>query len=312
MTVGADGPVRDGDRVETNPANVSADRITETVLSQINAADPRTGQLVGSAITHLHAFIRENGVTWDEWMTALDFLARVGQWTGPTRNEFILMSDTSGTSTLVDALNNPGPPNATPSTVEGPFHSDAPVRQMGDVIAPDRVWANGNWMHMRGRVLDPAGRPVADAKIDIWQADQVGLYDVQDAEMLQGDLRALLTTGGDGAYSFRSVKPDSYPVPVDGPGGEWLSATGRQPMRPAHVHMRVDAPGFRTLVTHLFVAGDPYLDIDAAFGVREGLVVDFPLQEDPEAIAAHQMPGPYFDVVYDLVLVPNGWSSTPK
>ena len=126
--------------------------------------------------------------------------------------------------------------------------------------------------------------------------------------MVQGDLRALLTTGDDGNYSFRSVKPDSYPVPTDGPGGEWLAATGRQPMRPAHVHLRVGAPGFRTLVTHLFVAGDPYLDTDAAFGVREGLVVDFPLQENPDEIAANQMPGPYFDVVYDLVLVPNGWS----
>lgn len=308
MTTGAGGARGGEGRPETNARNVAADRITETVLAQINATDPRIGQLARSAVTHLHGFIRENDVTWDEWMHALEFFARVGQWTGPTRNEFVLMSDTSGTSTLVDALNNPGPPNATPTTVEGPFHSEAPVRQMGDVIAPDAVWANGNWMYMRGRVLDPNGNPVSSAKIDIWQADQVGLYDVQDDEMTQGDLRALLTTGGDGCYSFRSVKPDSYPVPVDGPGGEWLAATGRQPMRPAHVHVRVEAPGFRTLVTHLFVAGDPYLDVDAAFGVRDGLVVDFPLQDDPQQITANQMPGPYFDVVYDLVLVPEIWS----
>jgi hydroxyquinol 1,2-dioxygenase len=108
-----------------------------------------------------------------------------------------------------------------------------------------------------------------------------------------------------GRYWFRTVKPSSYPVPTDGPGGEWLRATGRQPMRPAHIHARVDAGGYRTLITHLFVAGDPYLDVDAAFGVRDGLVLDFDLQDDPAAVKANDMPGPYYDVSYDLVLVPD-------
>jgi catechol 1,2-dioxygenase len=198
----------------------------------------------------------------------------------------------------------------TPTTVEGPFHSPAPTHQMGEVIATGEQWARGDWTLMRGRVLDPGGDPVAGARIDIWQADQAGLYDVQDEGMLPGDLRALLTTGADGRYWFRTVKPCSYPVPTDGPGGEWLRATGRQPMRPAHIHARVDADGYRPLITHLFVAGDPYLDIDAAFGVRDGLVLDFPVQDDPAQVTANGMPGPYFDVSYDLVLVPADWSIT--
>lgn len=292
----------------TAPDNLGADLITATVLSQINAPDPRIGQLAASLVSHVHEFIRENHVTWDEWMAGLDFLARVGHWTSESRNEFILMSDTSGCSTLVDALNNIGPANMTPTTVEGPFHSAAPARLMGDVIATREQWARGDWTLMRGRVLDPDGNPVAGARIDIWQSDQAGLYDVQDPAMQHGDLRALLTTGEDGRYWFRTVKPSSYPVPTDGPGGEWLRATGRQPMRPAHVHARVDAAGFRPLITHLFVAGDPYLDIDAAFGVRNGLVLDFPVQDDPAEIVANDMPGAYYDVSYDLVLVPDNWS----
>jgi catechol 1,2-dioxygenase len=295
-------------RQATAPDNLGADRITATVLSQIHAPDPRTGRLAASLVTHVHEFIRENQVTRDEWMAGLDFLTRVGHWTSESRNEFILMSDTSGCSTLVDGLNNPGPPNMTPSTVEGPFHSAAPARQMGDIIATGEQWERGDWTLMSGRVLDPSGTPVAGARIDIWQADQAGLYDVQDGQMQPGDLRALLTTGTDGRYWFRTVKPCSYPVPTDGPGGEWLRATGRQPMRPAHVHARVDADGYRPLITHLFVAGDPYLDIDAAFGVRDGLVLDFPLQQNPAEIAANGMPGAYFDVAYDLVLVPADWS----
>jgi hydroxyquinol 1,2-dioxygenase len=298
-------------RHATAPDNLGADAITATVLSQINAPDPRIGQLASSLVTHLHDFIRENQVTWDEWMAGLDFLARVGHWTSPARNEFILMSDTSGSSTLVDALNNQGPANMTPTTVEGPFHSAAPPRQMGDVIATEAQWARGDWTLMHGRVLDTDGNPVAGARIDIWQADQAGLYDVQDPAMQPGDLRALLITGRDGRYWFRTVKPCPYPVPTDGPGGEWLRATGRQPMRPAHIHARVEADGHRPLITHLFVARDPYIDIDAAFGVRDGLVLDFPVQDGPAEIEANGMPGPYFDISYDLVLVPDSWSSPP-
>lgn len=307
----APAPASPGDaRRATAPANLGADRITATVLSQINGPDRRVSQLARSLVRHLHDFIRENEASWEEWTAGLDFLARVGQWTSESRNEFILMSDTSGCSTLVDAINNRGPANMTPTTVEGPFHSPAPPRQMGDVIATAEQWARGDWTLMRGRVLDPGGSPVAGARIDIWQADQAGLYDVQDPAMRPGDLRALLTTGADGRYWFRTVKPCSYPVPTDGPGGQWLRAAGRQPMRPAHIHARIDAEGYRPLITHLFVAGDPYLDIDAAFGVREGLVLDFPRQDDPAQIEAHGMPGPYFEVSYDMVLVPADWPAS--
>lgn len=227
-----DGAPVTTERHATAPDNLGADAITATVLSQINAPDARIGQLASSLVTHLHDFIRENQVTWDEWMAGLDFLARVGHWTSPARNEFILMSDTSGSSTLVDALNNQGPANMTPTTVEGPFHSPAPPRQMGDVIAAEAQWARGDWTLMHGRVLDTDGNPVAGARIDIWQANQVGLYDVQDPAMQPGDLRALLTTGLDGRYWFRTVKPCPYPVPTDGPGGNGCGPPAASPCAP--------------------------------------------------------------------------------
>jgi hydroxyquinol 1,2-dioxygenase len=283
---------------------VNSDELTRAVIGRAEkAADPRVGELLSALIRHLHEFIVVTGCTPEEWRHGLDFLARAGEFCTPDRHELILLSDLLGCSALVDAQANAGPPEMTPSTVEGPFHTPAPPRELGAIIATGAEWQRGDWAVLRGTVRGTGGQPVAGASIDLWQSDDLGLYDVQDAGQERGNLRALLTAGPAGEYWARTVRPSSYPVPTDGPGGELLRAIGHHPMRPAHIHAQVSAPGYRTLTTHLFVAGDEYLGSDAAWGVRDGLIVVFARNADADAIARYEMPGPFYDVAFDFVLV---------
>jgi hydroxyquinol 1,2-dioxygenase len=278
--------------------------LTAAVIERVRgAASPRAGDLLAALVRHLHDFARETRPTPQEWRFALDFLARTGDFCTPDRHEFILLSDLLGASSLIDALSNPGPPQMTPTTVEGPFHTPAPPRELGAIIAAGAEWDRGEWTVLHGTVRDTAGSPVAGALVDVWQSDDRGLYDVQDDAQDRGNLRALLTAGPDGGYWLRTVRPSSYPVPVDGTGGELLRAIGHHPMRPAHIHAQVTAPGYRPMTTHLFVAGDPYLDSDAAWGVRDGLILPFTRNADAAAIARYDMPGPFYDVSFDFVLV---------
>src|SRR5919202_771791 len=279
------------------------DALLTAVLGQVQGDDPRVGELIGSLVRHLHAFVRETRPTQEEWLAGLDFLVRTGHTCTEHRNEFILLSDMLGLTTAVDDVNFVGDADATPSSVEGPFHSPAPPRANGDWVSSGPERDRAEVMVVRGRVTDTSGAPIAGATIDIWQADDAGHYDTQDPLQDPGNLRGLFTTDPDGAYWFRSVVPSSYPVPTDGPGGELLRAMGRHPMRPAHVHYRVEAAGFRPVTTHVFVAGDPYLDSDAAFGVKDELVVDPVRDEDPRHAAAFGVEAPFADVVFDVVLV---------
>jgi hydroxyquinol 1,2-dioxygenase len=287
------GPARPGD----------TDRLTEAVLDQVQGDSARVNELLSALITHLHAFVREARPTPQEWRYGLDFLARTGDFCTPERHEFILLSDLVGLSALVDALNNAGPDSMTPTTVEGPFHNPAPPRELGAIIATGPEWERGDWTVLHGRVLNTDGKPVPGAKIDVWQSDDRGFYDVQDEAQDTGNLRGLFTADADGGYWLRTVRPSSYPVPVDGTGGELLRAMNRHPMRPAHIHTQVLAPGSRPLTTHLFVAGDQYLDSDAAWGVRDGLVLEFTRNSAAADIQRFDVPGPFFDVCFDFVLV---------
>ncbi|GIH93226.1 dioxygenase [Planobispora siamensis] len=279
------------------------DALLAQVLDSLGGEDERLRELVASIVTHLHAFVRETGPTEAEWLRAVDFLVRTGHACTDRRNEFILLSDMLGLTSAVDEVNHTGPPTMTPSSVEGPFHSPAPPREMGAWIAEGSERDRGEAAVVHGRVTDCDGRPLPGAVLDVWQADDAGLYDSQDAAQPEGNLRALLTTGEDGSYWFRTVRPSSYPVPTDGPVGELLRALGRHPMRPAHVHIRVEAAGHRPLTTHIFVDGDPYLGSDAAFAVKDALVAPFRPCEDPAAADRFDMKGPFLEAEFDIRLV---------
>lgn len=237
-------------------------------------ASPRLRQIMHSLVTHLHAFVREIALTEDEWEAGIDFLTRTGQMCSAERQEFILLSDVLGLSMLVDAINNDRPAGATESTVFGPFHvPGAPQRAMGENICLDGL---GESCLFEGRVLASDGTPIAEATIDVWSDNADGYYDVQQPNSQpRWNNRGIFVTGTDGRYWFKGIRPVSYPIPDDGPVGAMLAALGRHPNRPAHMHFLVTAPGYKRLITHTFVDGDPYLESDAVFGVKRSLIATF-------------------------------------
>lgn len=273
------------------------------VLTQVGGENPRMIELMTSLIKHAHAFVREARPTEAEWSAGLDFLVRVGDFCDERRNEFILLSDMLGLTSAVDEVNFPGIEGATPSSVEGPFHAAAPARANGDWIARGPERGRGDVMVVRGHVTDVAGSRIRGATIDVWQADDAGHYDSQDPEQELGNLRGLFTADEQGAFWFRSIRPSSYPVPTDGPVGPLLTALGRHPMRPAHIHVRVEAPGYRTITTHIFVDGDPYLESDAAFAVKDELIVTPTRITEPAMAARWEVDAPFYDFEVTVRLV---------
>jgi len=253
--------------------NFNEDTLTEAVLARLSGTpDARLKAVMESLVRHLHGFVREVRPTPEEWFEGIQFLTRSGQMCDGKRQEFILVSDTLGVSMLVDAINFAKSGGATENTVLGPFFVEgAPEMKMGANIA--RPGTPGEPCVVTGSVATCEGRPIANAIIDVWETGGDGFYDVQKNEGT--NLRARFRTGADGTFDFRCVKPVSYPVPHDGPVGRMLSATGRHPMRPGHLHFIIEAPGCEKLVTHLFVRGDAYLDSDAVFGVKDSLIVNF-------------------------------------
>ncbi|MEO8163757.1 MAG: intradiol ring-cleavage dioxygenase [Betaproteobacteria bacterium] len=254
--------------------NATEANLTDAVLEKLDGAhDPRFKQIMSSLIRHMHAFIRETELTEQEWLTGIEFLTATGRTCDDKRQEFILLSDTLGVSMLVDGINHRKPGGATETTVLGPFYmSGAKDMPMWADIA---AGAPGHPAYVTGRVLDVTGNPIAGAVLDVWQTDGEGFYDVQRPGGNEHYARGRFTTGADGRYGFRTVKPVSYPVPTDGPVGKMLLGMGRHPYRPAHVHVIATAPDYERVATHLFVEGDAYLDSDAVFGVKHSLVVAF-------------------------------------
>ena len=284
--------------------NIDASTITPAVIARLaNMEDLRLKQVLTALVTHLHDFAREVSLTEDEWMQGIQFLTATGQKCDAKRQEFILLSDTLGMSMLVVAMNHAKPAGATEATVFGPFHvEDAPVVEQGADLAGG---APGIPFFVEARIRDLAGQPIAGAEVDVWQADDDGLYDVQRPEL--GDTRrarGVLHTDANGIVRFRTVAPTAYPVPTDGPVGRMLLASGRHPWRPAHLHFRIRAPGFQTLVTHIFRDGDPYLDSDAVFGVRSSLINDFVRHDPGTAPDGTKVPVPFYSMDQTFRLAP--------
>jgi catechol 1,2-dioxygenase len=275
---------------------------TEVVLARLSeCSNARIKEVMTSIIHHLHAVTREVEPTQEEWMAAIHFLTATGQLCDIKRQEWILLSDTLGVSMLVDTINNRKPAGATQSTVLGPFHLDsAPQLPAGSNISRD---GKGDPLVVSGRVLDPDRGPIEGAELDVWQANPEGFYDVQQPGVQPAmNLRGRFRTDADGRFHFRSIKPCFYPIPTDGPVGRLLSALGRHPYRPAHIHFIISADGFQPVTTHLFVEGDPYLESDAVFGVKESLIVPFVLETSAERAAALGVTAPFYTVEYDFRL----------
>ena len=247
--------------------------LTEDVVGRIAAtADARVREVMEMLIRHLHAFVREASLSHEEWRNAIEFLTQTGKMCSENRQEFILLSDILGVSMLVDAVNNSAGTGLTDSTVLGPFYAGRQRElEPGDTILLREE--DGPPLIVEGTVTSQNGDPVRNALVEVWQTAPNQLYDVQDDAQPEGHLRASFRTDERGTFSFESILPVSYPIPDDGPAGQLLQMMGRHPFRPAHVHFMIAAGGHRTLVTHLFLAGDAYLESDAVFGVKPSLIV---------------------------------------
>ena len=259
--------------------NLNQDNITQAVIASFaDAGTSRLQHIMTSLVQHLHAFARDVKLTEEEWAQGIDFLTKCGHITDSKRQEFILLSDVLGLSMLTVAMNTEKPRGCTESTVFGPFHVEgAPRYELGDDIANG---ASGTPCLVRGTVRDISGNPIPQAVLDVWQSDEDGLYDVQHEGLNQAQARGVLTADRDGTFFFRSILAVPYAIPHDGPVGRLLEATGRHPWRPAHLHFMIKAPGYETLVTHVFRDKSEYLDSDAVFGVRQSLICEWKEQAD--------------------------------
>ncbi|KAI0361951.1 aromatic compound dioxygenase [Trametes cingulata] len=283
----------------------SPDTITNNLL-KIAELTPngRRRFLAKNLITHLHQFVRETSLTTQEWEEAIQFLTAVGKTCTPLRQEFILLSDVLGVSALVDALNNPPVQGGTESSVLGPFFTeDAPDVENGDSIASE---GKGEYMYVEGRVLSTDGTPIPNATIETWETDADGFYDTQYATREKPDCRGRLHSDKDGRFGYRAVVPVAYPIPGDGPVGQLLLGMGRHNMRPNHLHLMIEAPGYTKLVTAFYPEGDDWLESDAVFGVKKSLVVSLKEVHNEEEARKRGFPkGDKFKLLqHDIILVP--------
>jgi hydroxyquinol 1,2-dioxygenase len=249
----------------------------------------------------LHAFVRDIEPTQPEWATAIDFLTRIGKKCDDKRQEFILFSDVMGVSMLVDALNNRLDSSATPTTVEGPFHvPNAPAYADGANMAAQ---CPGIPCFITGTVRGLDGKPVANAKLDLWQTDGEGLYEAQ-RDVTEPWMRGLFHSRPDGSYTIRTVAPIGYSIPMDGPIGDLVKKTDISEMRPAHIHFCIEAPGFHRVVTHLFQRGCSYIETDVVYGVKAPLIVDFIENPPGTAPNGEKIATKFYTIKYDFVLQP--------
>lgn len=286
--------------------------IDEVVASFEQAEDARLKQLMQALTRHLHAYLREVRLTDAEWMRAIEFLAAAGDITDEKRQEFILLSDALGASMQTVAMNNEIFANATEATVFGPFFvDDAPQVELGGDIARG---APGQPCWVEGSVLGIDGTPIRGARIEVWEADEKGFYDVQYADDRNAG-RAHLFSDDAGRFRFWGITPTPYPIPDDGPVGKMLTATGRSPMRPAHLHFMINAAGWRTLVTHIFVEGDEILATgDSVFGVKQSLIKRFETQPvgTPTPDGRELGDRSWARTRFDIVLAPQSTEATHR
>jgi catechol 1,2-dioxygenase len=280
------------------------DDITAAVLASFDKCpDERLRTVMRSLTTLLHAFVKDVALTEEEWRTAIGVLTATGHITSGKRQEWILWSDALGVSMLVDAISNRTPDGATESTVQGPFYvPGSPQRGYGERI--DEMPAGEPlWVH--GTVCSLDGRPLPGAELDIWQNGDNELYAVQDSDAPEDHLRGRFTARDDGTYGFVTVRPSPYPIPYDGPVGHMLSATGRHPWRPAHIHVIVRAPGHKSLTTHIFDSQSEHIDGDAVFAVKPSLLRELTAHPAGDPHRPDGVTGSWWSLTSDFVLVPD-------
>ncbi|WID99842.1 dioxygenase (plasmid) [Bosea vestrisii] len=280
-----------------------ADVTTAALDVMAHTDDPRLREILVSLVNHLHGFVRDVRLTEAEFREAVAVLNEVGQLASDTHNEMMLMAGSLGVSSLVCLLNNgDGGNTETSQSLLGPFwRLDSPrVENGGSILRSD---TRGDPLFVTARVTDRQGRPIPGAEVDVWHASPVGLYENQDPEQAEMNLRGKFTTDEDGRFWFRSVMMVGYPIPTDGVVGRLLKAQRRHPMRPAHLHALIFKPGFKVLISQVYDPNDPHIDSDVQFGVTRSLIGDFVRHEEPHR-EQPDVTRPWYSLDYTYAMEP--------
>ena len=290
---------------------LNEDTLTAEVVARLKETkNPRLREIMASAVKHLHAFAQDVHLTEEEWFAGIKFLTAVGQKCDGKRQELILLSDVLGLSMLVVALNHKTAPGATEATVLGPFFAHGAKEYGYGADLREGATMKGEDVWVSGRVLSVEGKPIAGAALDIWQAKADGIYDLQTEGAFE--LRGRVKANARGEYAFASYKPKFYSIPMDGPVGDLVRATGNHHMRPAHMHAIVSAPGYEQVITHVFVDGDPYLDGDAVFAVKGSLVGKYTKVDDAALAKKRGLTNPFQKLEFDFRLAPDEGTKARK
>lgn len=278
--------------------------VTPAVLAAMGqTADPRVREILIALVKHLHAFVREVRLTEVEFREATAILNEIGQLQTDSHNEFVLMSGSLGVSSLVCLLNNGDKGQTeTSQSLLGPFwRLNSPrVENGGTIIRSDTP---GTPLFVRAKVIDREGKAISGAEVDVWHASPVGLYENQDPDQAEMNLRGKFMTDEEGRFWFRTVKMVGYPIPVDGVVGRLLKAQDRHPYRPAHLHALIFKHGYKTLISQVFDPSDPNIDSDVQFGVTAALTGDFIRHDEPHP-TDKDVQGPWFSLDYTYVMEP--------
>jgi catechol 1,2-dioxygenase len=269
-------------------------QLLDSVLASFESTpDARLRQIIGALVRHLHQFVAEVQLDHDEWQRGIEFLTAIGQKCSTHRQEFMLLSDVLGVSSAVDVVSD-GDARATPGTVLGPYYiANSPRRSLGESLIDTDD--GGPRLRVHGVVRDVGGKPIPAASLDVWSCATNGLYPAQDPNQAPTNLRGLMSTDASGRFEFIVLRPHNYSIPMDGPVGDLMRASSRSPMRAAHVHLIITAPGYQGLTTHLFDSECEYLASDSVFSTRAPLIRQFQW-DTPEHMSA----------TFDVTLTPLG------
>jgi catechol 1,2-dioxygenase len=280
------------------------DVTTAVVEAFQKTADPRLREILTALVKHLHAFARDVHLTEQEFEKAVGYIAALGQKTNARHNEVVLMAGSLGFSALICLLNN-GNNGQTETTANllGPFwRMNSPRTESGGSIV--RSPTPGPAIFVNCWVKDQGGRAVEGAEVDVWHSSPEGFYEQQDPKQADMNLRGKFVTGKDGHFAFRSVKPAGYPIPVDGPVGDLVRATGRHNFRPAHLHFLIFKEGYKTLISQIYSNDDAHLETDVQFGVTRALVGDYVRHAAGEKAPEADVKGEWYSLNQTFVMEP--------
>ena len=253
--------------------NITMDTITDAVVGALgDDIPPRNRQIMISALKHLHAFCKDVNLSYDEWLGAMEWLRRAGEISDDARNEFILISDIIGVEVLVDMLDKRPTHDETVSTVLGPFYRENPPVLPNGASIIQKDFDGQETVRVHGQIRDTDGSPVAGVIVDVWEDAPNGMYEQQDPDQPDYNLRGRFETDADGRYEFIAIRPVPYPIPFDGAAGELLSYMGHHPWRPGHIHFLIQKTGYKTLISQIYDSETEYLDADSVFAVKEDLI----------------------------------------